>query len=381
MAHRHRPRARLVDAAGNVQDVTDRVQGLQEYIDAWENDVETPHQQHVVAWQRADEAHPPGEGRSAYRVVYKTLRLVPYPPVVLTWANLRVSLFCGDVERGGIRFEDTIPGRRADQQVVPEYGRVLHSPPAAPAYVHCPDLNIKVAGWEETVKAVSAVEIIWIADRAYDEPLALLDAGRGAVGPLLTLLEFEFGPRLLSTRLTEEVGEAFDDWHWNRRISTGTVYAETQAALVYQSASDFCDRAQPLIERNRNLAQDERARLRLASRWYWLVQEEINPTLAFLQWWLVVETLEMPKTTDIRPVSVRVANLVDCDPSAVKSTVGRLWGLRSRLVHGEEWGVTAEQLHEVEVVARLVLGARSGVTNDRDMAAARVLFGLSAEEK
>jgi hypothetical protein len=198
---------------------------------------------------------------------------------------------------------------------------------------------------------------------------------RTAVAPLLALLEFEFGSRLLSTRLTEEVGEAFDDWHWVRRIYTGNVYAESQAAFVHQSGQDFLDRARPLLEASMDLPPEERARLRLASRWYWMVQEEIDPTVAFLQWWMIVETLEMPRTTDVRPVSVRIASLLGCDVAAVKPVVGRLFGLRSRLVHGEERGATAEQLQAVEVVARLLLGARSGVTNTRDRDAAEVLFG------
>jgi hypothetical protein len=205
------------------------VTGLDAFFDAWKSDVDKPDPAHAGGWQRTDEGHAPGDGRSAYRVVYKTLRLVPYPPVEMTWPNMRVSLFCGDVERGGMRFEETIPGRRRDQQVIPEHGRVLHAPPANPTYLHCPNLHFRVAGWEETIKAVSALEVLWVADESYEEPLALLEAGRTAVAPLLALLEFEFGPRLLSTRLTEEVGEAFDDWHWVRRIYTGNVYAESQA--------------------------------------------------------------------------------------------------------------------------------------------------------
>jgi hypothetical protein len=374
MPDHFRPRARLLKAGGSVEDVTDRVTGLQEYIDAWEHDVETPHLQHVVAWQGNDDQHPPGEGRSGYRVVYKTLRLVPYPPAVLRWPNLRIALFCGDVERGGIRFEQTITGRRPDQAVIPEYGRVLDSSSAPPVYLRCPNLNIQVAGWAETVQAVSALEVIWIAPTSHEEPLALLEAGRTAVSPLLALLEFEFGPRLLSTRLTEEVGEAFADWHWNRRIFTGTVYAESQAALIEQPAQDFVARTRPLIERNEALPDDERARLRLASRWYWAVQEETDPTLAFIQWWLIVETLEMAKTTKVQPVAVRLASLLNCGHVVVKEAVGRLWGLRSRLVHGEQLGVTTEEMHAVQVLARVLLSARTGTASQHDLDAARAVF-------
>jgi len=378
MPDRLQPGARITDAEGNVQDVTDQLTGAEDFFAAYKRDVDTPDPTEAGAWQRTDEGHKPGDGRSAYRVVYKTLRLVPYPPVEMTWSNMRVSLFCGDVERGGMRFEETIPGRRRDQQIIPEHGRVLHAPPANPTYLHCPNLHFFVAGWEDTVKAVSALEVIRIVDEPYEDPLTFLEAGRTAVAPLLALLEFEFGPRLLSTRLTEEIGETFEDWHWIRRIHTGTVYAESQAAFVHQSGQNFLDRARPLLEASVNFSVEEKARLRLASRWYWMVQEEIDPTLAFIQWWMIVETLEMPKTTDVRPVNIRIASLLECDVSAVKPVVGRLFGLRSRLVHGEERGVTAAQLHAVEVVARLLLGSRCGVTNTQDRDAARKLLGSTA---
>lgn len=230
-------RARLHKADGSVEDVTDKLKGADEYFRSWQSNAETPHQQQVTAWQGTDETHPPDAGRPAYRVAYRTLKMVPHPGVEMTWPNLRVTFANGDIERGGIDFSDVIPGRRPDQHVIPEHGRVLKYDSGTYQYLPCPDLRFQAAGWEETVKAVSYVEVIWVADGSAPEPAKLLEAGRNAVAPLLALLEFEFGPRLLSTRVLEEVGETFGDWHWNRRIYTGTVYAETQASFIHPPPS------------------------------------------------------------------------------------------------------------------------------------------------
>ncbi|WP_139263645.1 hypothetical protein [Geodermatophilus africanus] len=87
--------------------------------------------------------------------------------------------------------------------------------------MNCPNLHFSTEGWKETVKAVAALEVVLVGDEPSEDHATLIEAGRVAVGPLLTMLEFEFGPRLLSTRLTKEAGTTFDDWHWNRRLSTG----------------------------------------------------------------------------------------------------------------------------------------------------------------
>ncbi|WP_162834068.1 HEPN domain-containing protein [Amycolatopsis circi] len=370
------PRARLYKANGDIEDVSENMHGAQAYFDAWQNEVDTPQLQQVTAWQRSDDDHQPGAGRSAYRVVYKTLKIVPYPSVEMKWPNLKVNFYCGSVERGGIRFDGTISGRRKDQEIIPEHGRILDYGGTRPMYIRCPNLNFHVEAWEDTVQAVSVVEVIWVSDVSCDKGEALIDAGRTAVGPLLTQLEFEFGPRLLSTRIAEEAGEVFDDWHWNRRIFTGTVYAESQASLLHQDGIDFVRRFQKMHSEYERLSIEERERLRLASRWYWIAQEESDAASAFVQWWFIVETLEMPTSTDIKPAVAQIAALLRCDVSIVKGKVGRLFGMRSKVVHGKLRDVPDEWRTAVEAIARLLLAYRSGASAKEELAAARAIFGI-----
>ena len=49
-------------------------------------------------WQRSDQEHPSGNGNLGYRAVYKTLKLIPFPAVNLSWPDLRVEYVPNIVE-------------------------------------------------------------------------------------------------------------------------------------------------------------------------------------------------------------------------------------------------------------------------------------------
>jgi len=372
-------RATLKKKTGEIEDVTSAVAGAQEYFSAWKHNVDMPHDHSIEGWQCSDEHHPAGMGTPAYRVAYKTLKMVPYPPVSLNWPNLRVRIANGDLDRGGIKFDDVIPGRKSYQYIIPENGRIVHYGDSADGagYLHCPNLNFAASAWQENVKAVSYVEIIWASTGGVSDVKSLLEAGRNAISPLLAMFEFEFGPRLLSTQILEEVGTVFEDWHWNRRIFSGTVYAETQASFVHLNGERAVERLRWLIERNQSITPDERNRLRLASRWYWSVQEATDEVLEFTQWWLIIECLEMIKTTDIRPVRERLAQLLQCDESALRQPIGRLFGLRSKLLHGEDRSIATEPLNLAKAIACLLLAARIEVDISHDLERVKSLLTFS----
>jgi len=220
-------------------------------------------------------------------------------------------------------------------------------------------MNIQMGGWEETVKALSYVEIIChVEDVEIDDYEALMVKGRQVVASLKTLLDLKLGPRLFAMPITEEIGETFEDWHWNRRINTGLVSIESQVALRHINATTITNEVIPLIDQQQALRKDERRRLMFASQWYWRADAEPEHTTRFINWWLVVESLEMAKTTDIRPIRERLAVLFNNDERAWRKLVGKLYGLRSKVFHGEEWEVPAEQLRQVELLARLFLTTR-----------------------
>lgn len=224
-----------------------------------------------------------------------------------------------------------------------------------------------IAGWEETVRAASYLEPLYVpdppsamtggdpAEPTYEE---LLVRGRTGVAALKTLLDLAMGPRLLAMPLTEEAGETFDDWHWNRRLHTGLFTAESQARFRHVQAQEAADLLGPLIERHQDLDPEQRRRLTLASQWYWRAEADTDSTTRFIAWWLVVESLEMVKTTDIRPVRQRLEELTGVSQDDWRESLGRLFGLRSRLLHGEADRVPAKAGALVELIAKTLLTAR-----------------------
>ena len=172
-------RATKYSPDGTYEDVSDKLVGAESFLDSWERSPEIPQEFRGSGWQGPDEAHPPGSGQPAYRVVYKTMRLVPYPAIVLNWPNLRVSIVNGDFDRGGMCAPTAIPARTRRHYVIPEYGRVIESPSGGTTYLAGPDMTAAMSGWQETVKAASAVKIIIHVDvNNAEDCSAMMVAGR-----------------------------------------------------------------------------------------------------------------------------------------------------------------------------------------------------------
>ena len=305
-------------------------------------------------WQNTDSEHPPGGGQPGYRVAYKTLKVIPSRNVELQWPNLRMVFGAGSLNRGGMRTPDGVAGRSPSHQIVPEFGMRLAYPNGDIRYVGCPDLRLAFAGWEETLGGVFYLEIMYrLPDDEDTSAESVLRTGRAAVAPIKTMLDLIFGARLLGIPLLEEVGEIFDDWHWNRRLDSLSLSTELQLRPEILNADDIIARIKPPLEHNQSATAEKRRRFRLASQWYWFADAELDPVNRFLQLWIVVETLEMDNS-NIAPVKARCAALLG-GTVATGQFVGRLYGLRSALVHGDADGVTTEHLRQVEVLARSLL--------------------------
>lgn len=354
-----RYRARLMNADGSAEDITsdERLHGLEEFFDAWQRDAEIPQELRSSCWQFADDDHPVGSGNPAYRIVYKTLRWIPYPDIEMNWPNLRVVFRNGDVTRGNLGVARTIPGRSPRHHVLPEYGKLLHDKHRA-LYLPCPDMQIEISSEIETLKAVSYVEIVWhVEDLDLDDYEAVVARGRRAIGPMKTLLDLKFGPRLLAMPLTEEVGEIFPDGHWNRRDYSGLFTVESQASVQQLKMTDVTEELSPLLEAEQSLSEEERKRMGLASLWYWRADAEPDRVVRFISWWVVVESLEM-RSANPSPVKKRLGHIFNNDQGVWGSIVGKLWRLRGELVHGDSSEVPEASLRNVETLARTLLTSR-----------------------
>jgi len=358
----YEPRARIVNGeTGEVRPVLkDQLTGLDEFIGAWKQNVDLPEELMFTAWQMSDEAHPAGEGKPAYRLVYKTLRTVPFPQVSLIHPNLRVNFANGPVTLGEPRFAEALSRRKTGSFMIPEWGSIEEGAEGGAGYAFQQNVNIQMEAHQETTPSANYLEILYALPAGdwvrYDQMVA---AGRAGIASLTAMLDLIYGERLLGPVLTEEAGEVFDDWHWNRRIGGRTISMESQARLEMVDGNVFVARLSQAIAGQLELSPEARNRIRIAAQWYWRADGEPELVQRYIAYWLCVEALELGDNANIVPVLARVAELLGVDRSAVKASVGRMYGIRSDLVHGKIRDVTPEAVERLSSLAIALLESRS----------------------
>jgi hypothetical protein len=120
-----------------------------------------------------------------------------------------------------------------------------------------------------------------------------------------------------------------------------------------------------------------RERISLACDWYWRSTETDDAVTEYLELWFVVEVLAMQNTTDIRPVRARLAAAYGGDHRQWQDLVGRHFGRRSLLVHGEgQRDVTESQLDELRDIVQALLELEFGIPNPQRAAHLRGLAGI-----
>jgi hypothetical protein len=307
-------------------------------------------------WQRSDDAHPAGEGLPAYRAVFKTLRVIVPEPAELRWPNLLIRFAHGSVERGGMHVPGTLPARLRNRWVLPESGPLVQTGVGTSEYQPVVNMAFTFAAWQDEIDGVSFVEFV-LKTQASEPRLQLAEARR-QLAAINAMLELRFGARLLGLLLTEETGTVFDDWHFNRQLTTDQVGAESQLpgagvqraqieAWAHTAMDGFTERPPP-----------ERRRFGLACEWYWTGIHADEPVMQFLHLWFAVEVIAMPNSLNIRPLRERLSSICGDEPADWEQFVGRLYGKRSRLAHGnEQRQVSDTELGDVRAVVEVLLQA------------------------
>ncbi len=325
-------------------------------------------------WQGGDKDHPPGRGAPAYRIVFKTLRAL-IGEAEIVWPNLRITTGHGTVSRGGVKLPGALAARQAGKWVLPEYGRLIQDGEAL-RYQPTGLENFVFEAWEDEIKDVFYVEFL-LKTRARG-PVEQIVEGRDRLADLKTMFDIRFGPRILGVMLTEEAGEVFDDWHFNRRIGSDQIGHEFQLDVIGVSQDDLLAWQKTDMARNEARAVEEKRRLRLASQWYWLAIHERDPVNQYLALWFVVEILAMPDTTDIRPVRELLAAHVGGTQDDWRNFVGRHFGRRSELVHGEaERVVKPEDLGSLRELVEVLLALELSELSEERAAALRTAAGVT----
>lgn len=324
-------------------------------------------------WQGGDEDHPLGSGVSAYRIVFKTLRAV-IAEATVSWPNVRITTGHGSVSRGGVNLPGALRARQAGKWVLPEYGRLIRD---GDVFRYAPSglEDFVFKAWEDEVKDVFFVE--FLLHTTANEPPQQIIEGRDRLAELKTMFDIRFGPRILGVVLTEEAGEVFDDWHFNRRIGSDEIGHEVQLDVIGVSVDDLLDWQTTDVARYEASPVEEKRRLRLASQWYWLAIHERDPVNQYLALWFVVEVLAMPDTTNIRPVRELLATNVGGTERDWRPFVGRHFGRRSELVHGDaERVVTPDDLASLRGLVDVLLAIELSSLSAERAAMLRHVAGL-----
>lgn len=98
--------------------------------------------------------------------------------------------------------------------------------------------------------------------------------------------------------------------------------------------------AQQIVEKVQFLDDDIKSRVRLALRWYLQAQKqqsEQEETVAdvFVSYWVAIEALAMPNTTNIVPVKKALADIHSISVQEVTDVfpIGRIFNLRGKILH------------------------------------------------
>lgn len=333
------------------------VRGLDEFSEAWEPQLETPSPMLFEGWQMSDDEHPPGGGRPGYRIVYKTLRTIVVPQARLEMPNLLVTFTNGEVTIGRPIFHGTLDSRQSGHFIVPEWGSVTPDDGGrGMQYEFTVNTDVHIEAAQDTYPACNYVEVLYVLNDGVPSTYeASMSAGRAGIAPFTATLDLSYGDRLLGPILTEEVGELFDDWHWNRRLGGRTVALESQAKMRTISGHQLVDALRSVVDRQLGLTEQSRASARVAAQWYWEAESQSDPGLGFASYWLVLEALELGENANIRPLRLAFSAMLGCNEDDVKEPLGRLYGERSGLLHGNIRAVDANEVAKVRVLAGALL--------------------------
>jgi hypothetical protein len=311
-------------------------------------------------WQNADDAHPPGEGAAAYRVVYKTLKTY-LPEVNMLWPNLVLRTGHGSVNRGGMKLSDVLPLRREGHWLLPQPGETVIEGTTM-TFRPSETKNFEFRAWEEEVDDLFFVELVLhTTAESADRRLA---EGRSRLASLKTLIELSFGSRVLGALVTEELGETFPDGHFNRSVHSDALGNEWQMDLAAVTPERFSEWTEATLANHLQRPKEELERISLACDWYWRSTQASDPVTEYLELWFVVEVIAMPDTTDVRPVRERLAAAFGGSESEWRDLVGRHFGRRSNLVHGDTMREVEEQdVESLRDLVQALLEVEFGIAN------------------
>jgi hypothetical protein len=307
-------------------------------------------------WQRSDQEHPAGSGHLGYRAVYKTLKLIPFPAINLSWPNLKVRMVVEKVEYGGFNVKgNAIPSIFPNKLLLPEYIEIREDGNSI-SYHGATNLNWEFVAYSEEFPISGIVEMLLEVEEPNEKDV--ISKGRRSLSPILTILDLVYGERLIGALLAEEVVESFPDSHWNRKIISPSVGSESQLNMITIKNSQI-EQMKKSIETYQGFGESDRKKISLATDWFWKSERETDQVDRFIQLWICLEALVMP-TTNINPIYEQLAIITTEDINFWKEPIGRLFGKRSELVHGNSNSVDEHEANILRGIAKILLANKLG---------------------
>lgn len=293
----------------------------------------------------------------------------------MKWPNLILRFGHGTVERGGVELGEAIQTRRERQWILPQPG-TTEVKGQTMTFVPSENKNFEFRAWQEEIEGLFYVELI--LHTSEDQPDRRLAEGRRRLGYLKTLIELSFGPRILGAQLTEELGELFEDGHFNRNLRSELLGHEWQMDFAAVEPHELKAWGRHPLGTLVTRSLEDRERISLACDWYWRSTQTSDLVTEYIELWFVVEAVAMPDTTDIRPVRERLAAAFGGEQRDWAELVGRHYGRRSKLVHAE----TRREVDEAAVeglrdLTQALLELEFGIANQPRATRLRGLAGVS----
>jgi len=330
-------------------------------------------------WQRSDPNHPAGRGHLGYRAVYKTLKVIPFPAINLSWPNLNVRMIVEKVEYGGFKVEGNVmPCIFPNKLLLPEYIEINEDGNSI-NYRGETNLKWEFSAYSEEFPTSGIVEMLLEVEDPNEKDV--ISKGRRSLSPILTILDLVYGERLIGALIAEEVVELFPDGHWNRKIISPSVGSESQLNMIMIESSQI-EQMKKSIETYQGFGESDRKKTSLATDWFWKSERESDKVDRFIQLWICLEALIM-STTDIRPIYETLAIITNEDVNFWKEPIGRLFGKRSALVHGNKNDVDEQEIIILREIARLLLANKLGKVDNTELvqdltSSVKDYFGKSA---
>lgn len=99
--------------------------------------------------------------------------------------------------------------------------------------------------------------------------------------------------------------------------------------------SDLLEDYATIAHEFNSLSSERKSRFATSLRWHYKGLREVNSADEFLCYWIALETIAMPDTTNIRPIADTLAQIYGNPEKEIinKLSIGRLYDLRCRIVH------------------------------------------------